>query len=297
MEKGVPDFNLYDKVVGTKGQVDLTLHFKQSSQSDFYYFPKYTVALVNGKPLEEGQKYMVVDPERKIEGKVSPYNFQNVTEAIERFKELKGNGELAMGKDMTNKTELAKMENGKVNYIARDFQRTFRMPAVDQTFFVDKGRGFSAEQAANLIEGRAVYRDDLIKLGGEQYQAWIRLEMDQPKDKYQNFTTTQYSVPAYGFVLKDVLDKYHIREMDTPEKAEKLQQALENGSRPLITALKDGQEIKLQLETSPRYRQLNFFQEDGKPERRESLLKEPLVEQQMKLEKGKGKEQEMSVSK
>ncbi|HTD98373.1 MAG TPA: hypothetical protein VK668_03770 [Mucilaginibacter sp.] len=296
MEKGVSEFNLHDKVMGAKGQVDLTLHFKQSSQSEFYYLPKYTVALNTGKPLEEGQKYMVISPNPNEAGKNLVKPFENVSEAIGFFKEQKGSSELAVGKDAAHKVELAKMENGKVNYIARDFQRTFRTPAVDQTFFVDKGKGFTAEQAANLIEGRAVYRDDLIKLGGEQYQAWIKLEMDQPKDKYQNFTTTQYSVPAYGFILKDVLEKYNIREMDTPEKAEKLEKALENGHRPLITVMQDGKETKLHLEASPRYAQLNFFREDGRPERREAFLKEPLLEQQLKLEKGKGKEQEKEMS-
>jgi hypothetical protein len=72
---------------------------------------------------------------------------------------------------------------------------------------------------------------------------------------------------------------------------------LKNGHRPLITSLKDGQEIKLQLVTSPRYRPLKFLQQDGKPERRELLLKEPLLEQQMKLEKGKEQEKEMAMGK
>lgn len=296
MEKGVPEFNLYDKVIDKGKQVDLTLHFKQSSQSEFYYLPKYTAALNTGKPLEEGHKYMVISPNPNEAGKNLVKPFENVTEAIAFFKEQKGNSELAAGKDAAHKVELARMENGKVNYIAKDFQRTYRIPAVTQTIFVDKGKGFTAEQSANLIQGRVVYRDDLVKLGGEHYQAWIKLNMDQEKDKYQNFTTTQYSVPAYGFILKDVLDKYQIKEMNDPEKAEKLQKSLENGNSPLVTVLKQGEEVKLYLETSPRYSQLNFFREDGKPEKREEFLKVPLLDQSLKLEKGKGREQEKELS-
>ena len=40
MAKGVTEFTLHDSVAATKGQVDLSLHFKQSAQSDFYYFNK-----------------------------------------------------------------------------------------------------------------------------------------------------------------------------------------------------------------------------------------------------------------
>jgi flagellar hook-basal body complex protein FliE len=296
MEKGVPEFNLHDKVIDQNKQVDLTLHFKQSSQSEFYYLPKYSVALNTGKPLEEGHKYMVISPNPNEAGKNLVRSFENVSEAIAFFKDQRGNSELAAGKDAAHKVELARMENGKINYIARDFQRTFRMPAVTQTFFLDKGRGFTAEQAANLIQGRAVYRDDLLKLGGEPYQAWIKLNMEQEKDKYHNFTTTQYSVPYYGFVTREVLDKYHIKEMNDPKQAEQLARSLENGNRPLITVMKDGQETKLYLETTPRYHNVNFYQEDGKSVKREDFLKVPLVDQSLKLEKGKGKEQEKEAA-
>jgi len=290
MEKGVPDFRLHEKVMGDKGQVDLTLYFKQSSQSEHYYFNKYEVALNTGKPLEEGQKYMVITPNEKEPGKNLVKPFELVAEAVEFFKEQKGNSTLAAGKDAANKVELAKMENGKVNYIAKDFQRTYNTPAVTQTFFVQNGKGFTAEQSANLIQNRAVFRDDLLKVSGEPYAAWVKLDRDQPKDQYQNFVLTQWSVPNYGFILKDTLDKFNIKELNEPAKAEKLIHALENGNRPLVTVVKDGQESKLFMETAPRFSQINFFREDGKSEKREQFLKEPAMGQKVELAKGTGKE-------
>jgi len=172
MEKGISEFTLIDKIAATRGQVDLNLHFKQSGQSEHYYFNKFDVAHNTGKPLEEGQKYMVITPGET--GKNMVKSFENVTEAISFFKDQKGNSELAAGKDAAHKEKLATMENGKVNYIDKEFQRTFRAPAVTQTFYVDRGKGFTAEQAANLIQGRSVYRDDLLNLGGQPYKAWIR---------------------------------------------------------------------------------------------------------------------------
>jgi hypothetical protein len=296
MEKGLPDFTVNDKVNGNKGQVDITAHFRQSGQSDNYYFNKFTVALNTGKALEEGQKYMVISPNEQAPGKNLVKSFENVTEAIDFFKAQKGNSELAAGKDAANKVELAKMENGKINYVAKDFQRTFRTPAQTQTFFIERGRGFTAEQAANLIQGRSVYRDDLLNLAGDPYSAWIKLDFDSPKDRYQNYTTNQYHVPSYGFTTKEALEKYQVKEMDDPKKQESLMQSIENGNRPLITTVKDNQEVKLHIEAAPRFRQINFFREDGKPEKREQFLKEPKLDQTLQLNKGKEKEQEQGMA-
>jgi hypothetical protein len=298
IEKGIPDFTLSDKVNGNKGQVDLSLHFRQSGQSDNYYFNKFTVALNTGKALEEGQKYMVISPNEQAPGKNLVKSFENVTEAIDFFKAQKGNSELAAGKDAAHKVELAKMENSKVNYVANDFQRTFRTPAQTQTFFVERGKGFTAEQAANMIQGRSVYRDDLLNLAGDPYAAWIKLDFDSPKDRYQNYTTNQYHVPSYGFTTKEALEKYQIKELADPKKQEALMQSIENGNRPLITTVKDGQDVKLHIEAAPRFRQINFFREDGKPEKREQFLKEPKLEQTLQLnkEKGQAKEQEQGMA-
>jgi hypothetical protein len=120
--------------------------------------------------------------------------------------------------------------------------------------------------------------------------------MDSAKDRYQNFTTLQYHVPTYGFDLEKVLEKFHLKEMDDPSKSKKLIQALENGNRPLITTMKEGQETRLYMEASPRFSQLNFFREDGKPEKREQFLKEPALDQNLKLNKGKEKEQEQGLN-
>jgi hypothetical protein len=298
MGKGLSDFTVNDKVLGNKGQVDVTGHLRLSGQSDNYYFNKFVVALNTGKGLEEGQKYMVITPNEKEAGKNLVKSFENITEAIGFFKEQKGNSELAVGKDAAHKVELAKMENGKINYVEKDFQRTFRTPAQTQTFFVERGKGFTVEQAANMIQGRAVFRDDLLNLAGQPYAAWVKLDFDSPKDRYQNYTTNQYHVPTYGFTIKEALDKYQLKEMEDPKKAESLIKSFENGNRLPMTTVKDGQDVKLFVEAAPRYRQINFFQENGKPEKREQFLKEPNLDNTLQLNKAKGQEknQEQGIS-
>lgn len=290
MQNNVPEFQLRHSLPTDKGQADMQLNFRQSGQSDYYYFNKYSVTLNNAKPLEADQKYLVISPGEQ--GKPVFRKFDSPHEAINYFKEQKGNSELASGKDVGHKTTLATMENDKVNYVAKDFQKTFYSPAVTQNVYVEKGQGFSAEQSANLIQGRSVYRDDLLNLGGQPYKAWIKLDFDQAKDRFDNFKTKQFHDPSYGFDLKAVLDKYNIKELADPKQREKLEESLKNGNRPIITTVKDGQEVKLRIEAVPRYGQVNMFQENGKPEKREQFLKEPKQERSLDQGKSKGKEKE-----
>ena len=296
MEKGLPDFTVSEQIKGSKGQVDVTAQFRQSGQSDNYYLNKFAVALNTGKALEEGHKYFIITPNDKEPGKNLTKSFENVSDAISFFKEQKGDSRLAAGKDAGHATELATIKAGRVDYVEKDFQRTFRTPAQTQTFFVERGRGFTVEQAANLIQGRSVYRDDLLNLGGQPYAAWIKLDMDSPKDKYQNYQTNQYHVPSYGFTTKEALEKYDVKELSDPKKLETIMASIENGNRPLVTTIKDGEEVKLHVEAAPRYRQINFFQENGKPEKREQFLKEPKLDQTLQLNKGREKEQEQGMS-
>jgi len=288
MEKNVPEFKLYDTLPATKGQVDLTLYFKQSGQSDFYYFNKYDTTLNTSKALEEGQKYLVISPGEK--DKPVFRKFENPQEAIAYFREQKGNSELAVGKDPAHKDTLASMEKGKVNFVKKEFQRTFHTPPVSQMFWIERGKGFTAEQASNLIQGRSVYRDDLLNIGGIPYKAWVKLDFDNPKDRNQNYKTNQYHDPSYGFDLNKILDKYNIKELDNPAKRELLESSLKSGNRPLITTIKEGQELKLFIEAVPRYNQVNLFAENGKPEKREQFLKEPAVSNTVNNSKSKGKE-------
>ena len=288
MDKNISEFQLQNQLSAGKGQVDFTLHFKKSAQSDFYYFNKYEVALNNGKQLEEGQKYMVISPGEK--NKPVFRTFESANKAIAYFKEQKGTSELALGKDPGNKSTLATMENAKVNYVSKEFNKTYYTPPVSQVFYVEKGKGFTAEQAANLIQGRSVFRDDLLNVGGIPYKAWIKLDFDKPKDRHQNFTTNQYHDPSYGFDLKKVLEKFDIKELSDQGKREKLEESLKNGNRPLITTQKNGEEIKLFIEAVPRYSQINLFAENGKPEKREQFLKEPAFENKISSGKAEGKE-------
>lgn len=296
MRKDVSYFKLYDTVSANKGQVDLTIHFKQSGQSEFYYLNKYEAVHNQRKPLEEGQKYMVITPNE--EGKNMVKKFENVSEAITFFKEQKTSSELAVGKDAAHKTMLANLEKGKINYVAKDFQKSFYSPSLPQTFWVDHGKGFTREQGANLVQGRYVYRDDMVARSGIAYKAWMQLDTDKERDRQGNLTFRQYADPAYRFDLKTILESYKIKEMEDPKRAASIEESLRNGNRPMVTVSKDGEQVKVFMETAVRWGKLNFYAENGAPEKREQFLKEPAMENNLlngkKNEKETAQMQEMS---
>jgi len=274
MRTNVPDFKLYDSLPAAKGRLDFTLHFKQSAKSDYYYLGRYEAAMNNDKPLAEGHKYMVIVPPAQEGGRNSVKSFENVSEAIAHFRKMEGNAELAVGKDPSAKVMLANMENGKVNYVSKEFKQTYYAQSLPQTFWLDQGKGFTAEQAVNLMEGRSVYRDDLLSREGIPYKAWMQLDNEKPRDRQNNLTFRQYGDPSYGFDVQKVLDAYQIKELEDPAKREKLEVSIKNGNKPMVTVVKDGQPAKVFIEAAVRYGKLNFYAENGKPEKREEFLKE-----------------------
>ncbi|WP_316736763.1 hypothetical protein [Pedobacter aquatilis] len=288
MKNNVPEFELSDRMTGEKGQADFQLFFRQSSQSDFYYLNKFEVMLTEGKGLEKDQSYLIIAPSID-EGKNTVLKYQNVGQAVEVFKKQTGSAELAVGTSEKNKSRMAAMEEGKVSFVEKDFSRILRNPPVGQTFWLDRGKGFSASQALNLIEGRAVYRDDMLSKEGTAYKAWMKLDMDGPRDKYMNLNVNQYHDPSYGFNLQEVLDRFPFKELADEKLKDKLESSLKNGDRATVSIEKDGSVVSLRIEAVPRYSQLNVFNMEGKSEKREQFLKEQPKEKSLDKSSAKTK--------
>ncbi|MES2458201.1 MAG: hypothetical protein V4594_21770 [Bacteroidota bacterium] len=295
MEKGIEKFAINGQIPADKGMMDLSIHIKKSGQSDYYYFNRFDVAQSKAKPLEKDHQYMVISPDpNKKDGNLTR-KFDSAVQAMDYFKEQKGTSELAIGKfddkNLQFKDTVATMIDGKVDYVKKEFSQTFYSPVIQNSHYVDRGKGYTVEQAANMLQGRAAYRDDLVSRAGEQYKAWSVYQFDQPKDKYGNYAIKQFG-EGYGFDLKKELATYGIKELDKKETAEKLVTDIQNGNRPVVTAVGlDGEEKRLKVEAVPRYTNLNFSEDkSGKPVKREDYRKEQELGQE--TEKGKSKSKE-----
>ncbi|PWS33904.1 hypothetical protein DF947_01475 [Pedobacter paludis] len=293
MEKGVDKIELFGQLEADRGKLDLTVLMKKSGQSEYYYLNRFELAKSNARPLEkEGHQYLVSGPDEN--GELKTKRFDSAIQAMDFFKAQKTDFELATGKfsdkDIAFRDVLATMKDGKIDYVQKEFRTTFYSPVIRNAHYVDRGKGFSVEQAANMLQGRAVFRENMVSRAGEEYKAWSQYQFDQPKDRYGNYTMKQYG-EGYGFDLKKELSAYPIKELDKKESLEKLVSEMQNGNKPVVTLVSpvSGEELKLRVEAVPRYTNLNFFELGGKPLKREELQKDQGQSQSLMEEKGKNK--------
>jgi len=300
MEKGVAKIEVHGQIPADKGTMDLTIHVKQSAQSDFYYFNKFDLAIAKAKPLEKDHQYIVISPNPEKEKENLTRKFDSAVLAIDFFREQKGTSELSIGKvtqkDLEFRDTVATMKEGKVDYVKKEFQTAFYSPALKNSHYVERGKGFSIDQAANMLQGRSSFRNDLVSRAGEQYKAWSQYQFTEPKDRYGNYTMKQFS-EGYGFDLKKELGGYGIKELGEKGTAGKLITELEKGGRPLITVSgPEGEDKKMRIEAVPKYGNINFFELNGKPQKREDFVKAEVLDKGMDKEKSKDKDKSKESS-
>jgi hypothetical protein len=291
-------FTIKDQFPGDRGVVDMTLHFHKSGQSDTYNLNKFEVTAGKMPPSVENQHYMVLTENKDNKEKPLVKNFESPNEAIAFFKKQKGNSELAMGESAESKQILASKENGKDNYINPDFRSAYFRPAVKQMFYLRDGQGFGAKQAANMVQDRTVFRDNMMTRDGEPYKAWVRLDFEQKKDDWGNHRFKQFHHPTFGFDLEKTLNDYKIKELNDPAKKAEIMEAMRQGDRVPVTAVnKENKEGKVMTEALPRYGKLDFYSEKGVRQKREQFEKPAItIELSQSKSQGKGREKELEES-
>ena len=115
----------------------------------------------------------------------------------QQLKEGKDSFQLTFNADVNKKPfeatlQFRKSDNSDM-YFFNSYQATLERSnkeKVEQTFYLNKGKGVTAKEAYNLLEGRAVHKE-LSNKAGEPYKAWIQLDFDS-KDKNNNHEVNQY---------------------------------------------------------------------------------------------------------
>jgi hypothetical protein len=139
---------------------------------------------------------------------------------------------------------------------------------MEQTFYLNKGKGVTGKEAFNLLDGRAVHKD-LVTKEGQPYKAWIQLD-PASKDKNNNFEVKQFH-ENYGFDLKTAVEKFAIAELKDPEKEKVLMQSLQKGNVQSVTIEKDGSSHKMFIEANPQYKNVTLYDSNMKMVAKESM--------------------------
>lgn len=156
-------------------------------------------------------------------------------------------------------------------YFFNNYQATLEKSngeKVDQTFYLNKGKGATAKEAYNLLDGRAVHKE-LVTKEGQQYKAWIQLDPNN-RDTNNNAVVKQFH-ENYGFDLKASVEKFPVVELKDPEKEKTLMQSLQKGNVQSVTIEKDGNNHKVFIEADPQYKKVNLYDANMKPVPKESV--------------------------
>ncbi|WP_276502892.1 hypothetical protein [Terrimonas pollutisoli] len=103
---------------------------------------------------------------------------------------------------------------------------------LEQTFYMDKGRGFTLKEAANLLEGRAVNKD-FVNSDGQKYNAWVKLDFENKNDQ-GNYKMQRYH-ENFGYDIEKALGKHSIKELEDQTQTKDLLQSLKKGNLQAAT--------------------------------------------------------------
>ncbi len=139
---------------------------------------------------------------------------------------------------------------------------------VDQTFYLNKGKGITAKEAYNLLEGRSVHKE-LTTKEGQEYKAWIKLDFEK-MDKHNNHEVKQFP-ENYGYDLRAAVAKFAVTELLDADKEKALIQTLQKGNLQSVTIEKDGQISKMYMEANPQFKGVTLYDKHMKRIPKEEL--------------------------
>jgi hypothetical protein len=207
-------------------------------------------------------------------------------------------GEYKNGKGVENvdfKLDLKKSETSDMYFLNR-YQATLKNedPAKEQsqTFYITKNAGFTAKEAFNLLSGRAVHKE-LATKEGQPFKAWVQLELNEEKDKNNNFKVKQYH-EGYGYELEKAVTKFPIKELGDVELKDRMMKSLIKGNITSVTFVKEGKEEAMNISANPQFKNLNVYDASMKKVFQENDKKESQQQPEKKADKKESQKQDAS---
>ncbi len=146
-------------------------------------------------------------------------------------------------------------------YFLNNYRATLAKPDPEQersqTFYINKGKGITAKEAYNLLDGRAVHKD-LTNKEGEPYHAWLVL--NTKKEENGNHKIQQYH-SAWGYDVEKSLHKHPIKELADTTSTTNLVKSMEKGNLQQVTFSREGKEEKMYIEANPKDKIINVYNE------------------------------------
>lgn len=261
-------------------------------KKDLAYEMVHEVAKKSNQLIINNQKtnFMNEDNFEFLQNNIKYMGFsENLNEQLEKnLKQGKDDFELSYKTEINKKPFEATLKFGKADnsdmYFFNNYKATLERSngqKVDQTFYLNKGKGVTAKEAFNMLDGRAVHKQ-LTNKDNEPYKAWLQLDFKN-KDKHDNFEVKQYH-ENYGYDLKAELKKYGIAELNDDTKEKSLMQSLQRGNVQSVSIDKDGTAQKMFVEANPQFKAITLYDSQMNRVQKEN------IEQFLAEKQGNGKD-------
>jgi len=174
------------------------------------------------------------------------------------------------GGDEVKATLHFKQSDQNNNYYFNKFdlhmQKAGQTESEKQTFFNDKR--ITLKEGYNLMNGRAVYKENLVdkifeqrQLVGESepYNAWMKLRADTDDNNNRYIRSFK---EQHGFSLEKTLNRYPIRELRGEDDKAELMASLRKGNQQYVNLDTPKGKQSFYVEANPQARDLNFYDRD-----------------------------------
>lgn len=215
----------------------------------------------NVQYLQEDMKYLgfseTLGLGKQLADKIAEGAKEFTLKAQPQFKNEKGGQTPPMDVELffrqSDKTQLYYFN--KYNLTAKN---EFSGRDVSNTFYIDKGQGYTLKEAYNLMQGRAVNKE-VTNQKGETAKAWVQLNFAE-KDKHDNYKMQMF-FPKYGFDLEKAVSKLPIAELNNADQRERLLKSLQKGNVEAVTVEGAKGPERVYIAANPEFKKINVNKE------------------------------------
>lgn len=135
-----------------------------------------------------------------------------------------------------------------------------KVESLSHNFNVSRENTFTAKEAVNLLEGRAVKIEFDNPKTGEMEPAFAKLNFDEPKTEKGNFHFQNF-YKNYGVDTADIVEKSNLR-FDKPEYKDSVIKSLEKGNIVKVKFEINDTVVEGKAVLNPQYKNINLYDMD-----------------------------------
>ena len=181
--------------------------------------------------------------------------------SAEKNFEIKATTDKALpGNEVNFTLKFSKSEQGGVFFNSYDAALKNDKVDILQNFKVNKDNSFTAKEAINLLEGRAVKIEFNNPKTEQKETAFVKLDLAKEKNQYGNYDFQSFH-QNYGVDTKEIVEKSNL-VFDKPEYKDNVIKSLEKGNVVKVKFELDDKVIEGKAVLNPQYKNLNLYDND-----------------------------------